>query len=88
MISPGNDNPDEETDEARLFRSYRTAEGTIESIDGVRRNGVGVRLQNNFVGNSIEESSIQSLLQTYGVLMYNLRSVERRIWVKLLLGSS
>jgi|SRR5579863_8653479 len=76
-------------DETRFFRRFLSPDGTIESIDEIRRNGVGVP-RPTFSSREDEEApwSLSELLQTYRIVMSSLTSIERRIWVKLLRGNS
>jgi len=74
--------------EDRQFRRYRSEEGTIESLDIVRRNGIGVPRPAGPDPRDTVQSRFVVLLRTYRVLMYNLTSIERRVWVRLLLGAS
>jgi hypothetical protein len=53
-------------------------------LDEVKRNGMGVPRYIHPGREEEERTDIATLLQTYRELMYNLTSIERRIWILLL----
>jgi len=85
MTYPIDPNDESEFDETRVFRSIQNANGEIARLDDVRRNGVGIPRPTP-ISSEQEVTDLGILLQTYRLLMYNLNSTERRIWVRLLLG--
>ena len=82
------DDPTAANDETRLFRRFLSPAGDVERLDEIRRNGNGVPRPTPLCHSEMQHTNIVVLLQTYRTLMYNLNSIERRIWVPLLLGRS
>jgi hypothetical protein len=82
------DSADGFNDETRLFHRYRRPDGVIESLDDVKCNGAGIPRPTLSSREEKRQTDIVLLLQTYRALMYNLTSIERRIFVQLLRGRS